>query len=178
MTIIQENTAPRDYGCLMAYPCLRDMNKFATFNKKLLPSHMLYEKPGDNGYGVEQEPHCTLKYGFTPDLKLQDLASILKGIKPFDINVIGLSKFENPEFDVVKFDIKPTQQLTKLRNICDEYPNEDKYPDYKPHMTVGYVKKNTFSQIRENLNLKLRIERIVYSSSSRNNNKRYIINLR
>jgi 2'-5' RNA ligase len=52
----------------------------------------------------------------------------------------ALSQFNNENYDVVKFDVdKNNQQLMELRNRCDRLPNEDSYPDYHPHMTVGYL---------------------------------------
>jgi hypothetical protein len=60
-----------------------------------------------------------------------------------------------------------------LRRRCDGYPNSDSYPDYKPHMTLAYVKKGTFPHIRENLNIALPITRFKYSGP----NGKYFINL-
>lgn len=163
-----------EYGCLMALPPIDYGYKMVNLAKRLIPVKNLYTDPNDPSYGhTDQDFHCTLKYGFSPDLMKVDVAKILKGMSPFLIKLKALNLFENDKYDVVKFEVEKCPVLTELRSRCDGYPNSDSYPDYKPHMTLAYVKKGTFPHIRENLNIALPITRFKYSGP----NGKYFINL-
>lgn len=59
-----------------------------------------------------------------------------------------------------------------MRSKCDKYPNEDKYPNYVPHVTVAYVKKGSFPHEIDGKNIPFRISRIKYSGM--NGEKRWI----
>lgn len=163
-----------EYGCLMAMVEPTRGPHIIKFGRTVIPQQILYTDPNDPSYGYDDEPHCTVKYGFTPDLTRPQLASVLQGIKPFFITLKGLTQFQNEMYDVVKFDVEKNDILTELRNRCDCHKNEDKYPDYKPHMTVAYVKKGMFPHIKEGMNLKVPITRFKYSGQD---GKKLYINL-
>lgn len=160
-------------GCLMAYVDPTYGLQVLKVGRRAIPSSILYTDPEDPTYGYDNEPHVTLKYGFEPDLDRNAIAEILKGTKPFNVVLTSLNQFQNEKYDVVKFEVQKCPILTELRRRCDGYPNTDSYPDYKPHMTLAYVKKGTFPHIRENLNIALPITRFKYSGPS----GRYFINL-
>lgn len=143
------------------------------FGRTVIPQGILYTKPDDDSYGYDDEPHITVKYGYAPDLSRNDLASILQNIKPFDVILHSLSQFNNPEFDVVKFDAE-SDVLRELRKRADQYPNQDKYPDYKPHMTLAYVQPKKFNHLRSDLKLRVPINRFKYSGAD---GKKITINL-
>jgi 2'-5' RNA ligase len=86
----------------------------------------------------------------------------------------GLTQFQNEKYDVVKFDVEKNEILSEIRRRCDCYKNEDKYPDYKPHMTLAYVQKGRFPHIKEGLNLSVPVTRFKYSGQ---NGKKLYINL-
>lgn len=151
-----------EYGCLMAIAHPTYGPHIVKFGKTVIPQQILYTKPDDDSYGYDNEPHVTVKYGFAPDLSKHDLAAILKGIKPFNIILHALSQFNNPEFDVVKFDAE-SPVLRELRSRADIFPNEDKYPEYKPHMTLAYVQPKSFVHAKENLSISVPITEIKYS---------------
>ena len=168
--ILSENRIT-EYGCLMALPPIDYGYKMVNLAKRLIPVKNLYTDPS---YGhTDQDFHCTLKYGFSPDLMKVDLARILNGMEPFNITLKALNLFENEKFDVVKFEVEPNETLMELRKRCDGYKNEDKYPTYNPHATLAYVKKGTFPHIKDNLNIALPITRFKYSGP----NGKYFINL-
>jgi hypothetical protein len=151
-------------GCLMARVDPTYGPHIVRIGKTAIPPEILYTDPNDPTYGYDEEPHVTLKYGFIPDLQRKDIASILKGVKPFDIILHSLSQFNNEKYDVVKFDVdKNNPTLMELRKRCDQYPNEDSYPEYHPHMTLAYVQKGSFPHIREGLKIKVPITGFKYS---------------
>lgn len=163
-----------DYGCLMAMVEPTYGPHVVRLGRTAIPPQILYTDPNDPSYGYDNEPHVTLKYGFAPDLTRKDLATILQGIKPFAVKLKGLTQFNNEMYDVVKFDVEKDDLLTELRKRCDVYKNEDKYPDYKPHMTLAYVQKGKFPFLKENLNISLPITRFKYSGQD---GKKLYINL-
>ncbi len=167
-------THKNEYGCLMAMVNPTYGPHIIRMNKTAIPSGILYIDPEDPTYGYDEEPHVTIKYGFSPDLTRMDLANVLRNVRPFKIKLTGIGQFQNEKYDVVKFNVDRSDDLTRLREMCDGYKNEDKYPDYKPHMTLAYVKKGTFPQVDRKLNIELPITRFKYSGM---NGKNLYINL-
>lgn len=161
------------FGCLMAMVNPTHGPHIIKFGRTVIPSTILYTKQDDDSYGYDDEPHITIKYGYAPDLSRSDLASILRNIKPFDVVLHALSQFNNNEFDVVKFDAH-SDALRELRSRADRYPNQDKYPNYNPHMTLAYVQPKSFNHLRSDLKLKVPINSFKYSGA---NGKKIIINL-
>lgn len=87
--------------------------------------------------GREDEPHVTVLYG------LQSLDGVEKAISGFGKVAITLGEtsiFENDEYDVVKIDVD-SEQLHRLNGVVAKLPNENKYDEYEPHVTLAYVKK-------------------------------------
>ena len=93
-----------------------------------------------------------------------DLATILQGIKPFNVILHALTQFNNDEFDVVKFDAE-SETLRELRQRADKYKNFDRFPDYKPHLTLGYVKPKSFAHTKNNLRFNVLVNEIKYSGA-------------
>ncbi len=173
MNLITENRH-NEFGCLMAMVEPTRGPHIIKFGKTVIPSQILYIDPNDSTYGYDDEPHITTKYGYSPDLTRANLATILQGIKPFVVKLTGLTQFQNEKYDVVKFDVENNEILSEIRRRCDCYKNEDKYPDYKPHMTLAYVQKGRFPHIKEGLNLSVPVTRFKYSGQ---NGKKLYINL-
>ena len=60
------------------------------------------------------------------------------------IDVDNISIFENPEYDVVKYDIPVTPELKKYRDRFESsFANTQSFPEYYPHVTLAYVKPGT-----------------------------------
>jgi len=143
-----------EYGCIMAIIDDEYIRKILDFNYNLIPDKSLYISGRE--YGREQNPHVTIKYGLTKSYSEEQMKRMLSKVKPFKIQVVGLSTFENDKFDVVKFDVK-SPALDKLNAQFSKLPNEDKYPEYHPHITLAYClpglgkkfikKQKTFSNI-------------------------------
>ena len=136
MDIVQ---TPQEYGCLMAY---FEIDEWDSVISQINPEDVYGEEPE---YGIERQPHATILYGFHLDTTdPDDIESAIENISIGtidDIEIIGIDKFENDEYDVLKISIK-SEKLTKLNEYFSEsfdYSND--YPDYNPHITIAYMEK-------------------------------------
>lgn len=114
------------------------------YGSRMIPDSDLYIDPEDDSYGRDGEPHITVLFGFTTDLSKLEVNKLISGIKPFVVYATGLNTFNNEKYDVVKFDIKQNKILSELNTKSKLYPHVSKFPNYHPHLTVGYVKKGKF----------------------------------
>ena len=151
-----------DYGVLM----LKTPNFSKNFGIKI-DSEDLHEN------GIEDEPHITILYGFECDKfhenKLCEIISkSLSNKKEIEYKLEGLGMFENDEYDVLHFEIK-SEDLNNMFKSVSKLPNQNEYPDYKAHSTIGYVKKGKGKKYLEkykDLDIKKEIykgNRLVYS---------------
>lgn len=154
----------REYGCLMVYL------DFETERWKELQGMIdkddLYSEEGDSGYGLENEPHVTILYGLHGDIEDKDIEEDIDKITTPEVKVKNISKFDNDKFDVLKFDID-SKDLGELNKTFAEYPNTNKFPDYHPHMTIGYLKKGKadeyIKKLKDFTDIKITPSKIVYS---------------
>ena len=141
-TILKESKGDTDYklGCLMVQ--LNDLPQWDKVTELIKPEDV-YNEPG---YGLEDEPHTTALYGFEKDVKVQDVKDIiskfLKDKDAISLKATGLSIFENKDYDVLKFDVD-SSDLHKLNSKLKKLPNKNDFPNYHPHVTVGYLKSGT-----------------------------------
>lgn len=161
-----------EYGCVMANVDEEAARKIIDFNYKTISEDILYINENDDSFGREQHPHVTIKYGLVQSYTENQIRQLLRQVTPFNIQVRGLSIFENENFDVVKFDVDGPE-LRKLNEIFSNLPNHDEYPTYNPHMTVAYVKKGMGKRFAKTPGkvAKIPIRTIVYSDRG---NRTYI----
>lgn len=104
----------------------------------------IFKVEGDRSYGLEENPHITILYGLHKEVTIDQIKQVLEEFKDgIDIEIDGIGIFENKDFDVVKFNVVPTDSLQSLHNNLSELPNSNEYPEYKPHITICYTKKGT-----------------------------------
>ena len=136
--MIKEETSERiEYGCLMLFLDVPIWEKITS----VIKPEDIYTVGND--YGIEKEPHLTILYGFHDEVTSEEVFKLFKEnmpMKPIEVRIKGISVFENPEFDVVKFDVN-SPELTKLNGIMRQLPNTTKFPEYRAHITIAYVKK-------------------------------------
>lgn len=132
---------------------------------------------GSGTFGREEFPHVTVLYGFHPEVKSEELDELVKDLKPFELRVKGVSLFENKDFDVVKFDIEPNEEILKLREKLATLPHTLTYKDYKPHMTIAYVKSGEGKKYIKNFEnpIVLRGNKLVFSNKNKEK-KEYHLN--
>ncbi|MDO8671180.1 MAG: 2'-5' RNA ligase family protein, partial [Dehalococcoidia bacterium] len=95
--------------------------------------------------GREPDPHITIKYGFTDDDAIDQLRGLLVRNGPFRISLgrfgvfkSGYGKWKNDDGDVLYVEVE-SPDLVELNRAASALPNDDKHPDYQPHITVAYL---------------------------------------
>jgi len=142
-----------EFGCVMLNLKVDDWNK--KIKSIIEEEEDIYDEPG---FGLEDKCHVTVFFGIKPDES--EPSDVKTKIKECDCDIDkeylleNISIFENDDdYDVVKFDIKKCKEkdddelmdctdLRKLNKLIkDTFPNKQDFPDYKPHVTIGYVRK-------------------------------------
>lgn len=163
-TLLENRNKSVSKGCLMAMVPKKYAEAILRFNHKLIKEEDLYTEGTE--YGREIEPHITIRYGFLKDLNELDIRQLLKGHKPFMVEIYGLNRFDpSPKYDVAMFKTS-SPVLKQLNELSGIYPNECDYDEYRPHLTLAYVQKGKFPHVKEGFKLNVPISEICYSPIS------------
>lgn len=140
---VLEESRKYEYGCVMLY---FDFPQMSEIQNKIDPNDV-YEDPDDDSFGFEDEPHVTLLFGLHKEVTDKQVEDIISKFVYGPISLSNLSIFDNPDYDVLKFDIPNTSSgagfLYKTNKELIKLPHTTNFPNYHPHMTVGYLKKGT-----------------------------------
>ena len=125
-----------DYGCVMIN---LDFPNWEKLISKINPKDIYL--PEDPTHGIESNPHVTILYGLHSDVTEEEVIRSIqnKGISNINLEVNGIDIFQNKDFDVIKMNVK-SDTLNTLNKELSKLPHTSDYPDYKPHITIGYVK--------------------------------------
>lgn len=167
LTEAEKKDHKHEYGCLMVF---LDVNEQSWKElQDMIDEDDLYTEEGDRSYGREDEPHVTILYGLHDDIEDEDIEEDINDIKEPKIAFKSISSFDNPKYDVLKFDVE-SKDLTKLNKVFKEYPFTSNFPDYHPHATLCYVKAGKAEKYIKKLNeflkdneLEINPSKIVYS---------------
>lgn len=101
-------------------------------------------RPEDPSKGLETDPHITVLYGLHDTVSDSDIQEVVNQIDSSRLNlkINGVGVFENKDFDVVKFNVE-SEYLHQMNSMFRALPYSSDYPDYKPHITIAYVKQGT-----------------------------------
>jgi 2'-5' RNA ligase len=160
---VKESTGYK-LGCVMVEVPVSNWNEITS----IIDKNDLYEVEGEN-YGIQDNPHLTLLYGLKPNITKEQVEQVLeKSVdgEKIEIEIENIGLFENDNFDVVKFNVKKTEQLQKLFDSLSELPNENTFPDYNPHMTIAYVKKGLGKKYTKTYSHKVSSNDICYSMAN------------
>lgn len=124
-----------EYGCVMLY---FDFPEIYKIQDEINPEDIYYE-PGDRSFGLEDEPHTTLLFGLHKEVTTDDVEKVLEGFEYGDVLIGNISLFENPRYDVLKFDVKG-KNLHNTNEKLKEFPHTSSFPTYHPHLTISYLK--------------------------------------
>ncbi len=121
---------------------------------------------GDDSHGIQEFPHLTLLYGLEKGVTEDQVQSIIDNFKgEIKIEIDGINLFENEQFDVLKFNVVSDAGLQQLHDELSKLPNTDKFPIYKPHITIAYLNKGMGKKyVNPNYKYSVKnINKIVYS---------------
>jgi hypothetical protein len=129
-----------DLGCIMLKFNIDDWKKNVL---SIIDEEDIYDEPH---FGLEEECHVTVFFGIVSEIS--NTKDVIEKIKECDIDIDkeyklqNISIFENDDYDVVKFDVKDCEELKEMNKFIKKtFPNKQDYPDYKAHVTIGYVRK-------------------------------------
>lgn len=149
-----------DKGCVMLYFDFPDFYKLTDQIEK----DDIYSK---DGYGIETEPHVTLLYGLETGITPKEVENTLSGINFSSVKISGASLFINDDYDVLKFEAQ-SPSLNQANKKLKQLPHQNDYPDYKPHLTIAYLKSGTGKKYVKKFSGNewvLEPEKVIYSTS-------------
>lgn len=125
-----------DYGCLMVD--LKTSNWFQQVSRLIDTNHLSPSVPNP----LEDIAHITIVYGFDPSVTFDSIRTNLLRIQTFnDIRVVGLSYFDNPNYDVLYLKVASEQCRRANMYFRSNFKVTAQYPIYTPHITLAYLKK-------------------------------------
>ena len=153
-----------EFGCVMLKFDIDDWKKDVL---SLIDEEDIYNEPH---FGLEEECHVTVFFGIIPEKS--ETKEVVEKIKECDIDIDkvyelrNISIFENKDFDVVKFDVTDCDELKEMNKFIKKtFPNKQDHPDYKAHVTIGYVVKGKGKRYVKKLDKPIiaKPKRLVYS---------------
>jgi hypothetical protein len=122
-------------GCLMAMVPKASVLKFTEYANKAIAA--------DTAVEIETEPHVTCLYGFKENFDPARLQAWFD--EPLEFTIGKLSRFECPEYDVIKFDVTSPDLVKLNRSLSKDFASDITASEYAyhPHLTVAYVVKGT-----------------------------------
>lgn len=137
---LEKDSTVYEYGCILLD--LDIPNWKEDFLSQILEEDV-YEYNSER-YGLETEPHCTILYGLHKDITDDQVQELFIGVKKsdIDIKINGMDCFYNPQYDVLKLNVE-SKQLVELNELAKTLPHTSNFPDYKPHITIAYLKRGT-----------------------------------
>ena len=153
-----------DYCCAMLFFEFPKMKEFHS----LINKNDIFFDDSDSSYGLEDEPHTTLLWGLHDNVKTEQIKEVIKLFEFGKYKLYNPSLFQNEGYDVLKFDVMG-KNLHDINEKLKKLPHTSTYPDYHPHMTVGYLKPGKGKQYAEKLkkfkNIELIPTHVVYSKT-------------
>ena len=90
----------------------------------------------------EYDSHITVLYGIKDKSCLDSIKKIISNTPQINVTLGEISIFDdNKEFDVIKIDVNSKQLMDLNKKLRDSIKYSNKYSEYKPHLTLAYVKK-------------------------------------
>ncbi len=126
----------REYGCVYAQLPELLANLLQTFAASI-PRGDLADK------GVERDSHITCKYGLPAGTDARELTNLLVDVQPFGVRLHRTTVFQKEDCDVLVIELDPLEcwALVGLNSLISEKIDcEDSYPDFRPHVTLAYLK--------------------------------------
>lgn len=113
-----------------------------------LPGAVPYTSPNPDRTwikGISTDWHVTVRYGFLPEVKADHIQQIVDVCaKPQHLIVHNVDIFKSPyedeNYECIVASVH-SDKLFDLNKQLSVLPNISTFPEYKPHVTLGYVEK-------------------------------------
>lgn len=151
------------YGCVMLE---LDFPGMEAVQSNIFPQ-TVYGNYEEGCYGLVKVPHVSLIYGLHDVVSTDDVKKILSDVTFGECVIEGLTVFRNRDYDVLKFDAMGDGIMEANRKLR-VLPHTSDYPDFIPHLTVGYVNSGTGEVQADSIGpmkFVLRPKRISYENS-------------
>ena len=161
ITEVKKKTHKNEYGALMLDVDYENWDEILN----IIDKDDIYDEPG---FGLEKKPHCTELFGFHKNASVPKIKELIKDKQngPIKLEVGDITHFETPEYDVVKFDVKSSDMHKINKLMKDNFNYTNSYSDYKPHITISYVKKGKGKEYdSKNKKIKMQSNKFIYSPS-------------
>lgn len=166
--LLEKKDGDYSFGCIMVNVNIpkKEWDKI----QSLIEDDEIYE---EGNTGREDEPHATILYGLHATNSDDKVKDVVSEFDPFDMELKKVDIFDtNPDFDVIKFSIT-SKDLVKYNKILKDLPYTNDYPDYKPHVTIAYVKSGKGKEIMKRYKdfkaLEFHCDKIRYSKADKSN---------
>lgn len=141
--LLEKQAGTSSRGCLMLKFDDSDAKKIQSWAKEHIPEDDVW------GDGFESDTHITLRYGFNED-RVEDLRNKFSG-EDCTFTLGPIERFEQEDHDVLFISLKDDSECQKRHEeINEEFKDildELTHPDYKPHVTLAYVKKGACKEL-------------------------------
>lgn len=154
-------------GCVMAE---FDIENWEEVIGTVEPADLYVDLEDPIRFGVEEYAHVTVCDGLHDgEFPVGKLMDYLGTNNKFTVSLTGISLFSNKDYDVVKFDVVGEDLCRMHDYIKAAFPNTQRFPDYKPHLTLAYVKSGHGQRYVRTFNkdLKLELTKFCYSDPNR-----------
>ena len=163
------NDMDREFACLMVGVPEDLQNNILQWSYANVPDAMVFAEPGK---GRELKTHVTVKYGIHSD-NPTDTMDVVNPIVPIPFTVGAVSLFTSkPDYDVMILPVSSELLVRLNREVSDALECTDTYPDYKPHMTIAYVKKGSAQHLVNatvvSPSVKFLFDSVIFSDSKSN----------
>lgn len=138
-----ESSNKYDHSCVMFNLPKTTTQEILKWSHKNIPNNLLYLKHKE---GRVEDIHITVLYGIYTN-SIKNIKKITDNFFPIKVELGTISKFENKEFDVIKIEIRHNKDLNTMNKKLKKLKHKSEYPDYIPHCTLAYVKKNSCNHL-------------------------------
>lgn len=174
-SLLNEDNGKHEYGCVMIYYSFPEMSDIHSQIKD--EDVFRGSEDDDREYGLETEPHCTLLFGLHEEVTLQQVEDIVSEYTYYTAQLKNASLFENAQYDVLKFEVS-ADNIHQANKDLKTLPFTTEYPDYNPHLTIGYLKSGTgkkYTKVLKGKEYDVAPQYIIYSTPS---GKKHKINIK
>lgn len=130
------------------YDCCSEKDYNFHWAKEKIPKEAIFAKhPYQTEFknGLEQHPHVTVLFGIENEADYFPIRKYFSEQEPFKFRMGPIKAFRNEDkpYDVLVCAIESPDLERHHWHIRDNHPTNCSFPDYKPHLTLGYINKNT-----------------------------------